>query len=281
MSARTPAARLPQSYRQFPMRAVIAVVSASVVIVLVLAAIMLTQRPFPQPELRAIAPPSIELTAVSLVGDSTPPIAHERTSADLVNEAPTLFGLETERLTHGEVLNKWERARAGIDREFRIVDQCRTADRCSAEARRLIDLSSEGAGRSGRARLGLINRAVDLAIAPASDEKQWRVEDRWSTPFETLQSGRGDCEDYAILKYLALLDAGMSSADLKIVIVRQIAPRADHAVVAARVGGEWLILDNRTLTLVRDTSLTRAVPLFVFDQTGAWRFVSGQRSPAT
>jgi hypothetical protein len=56
-------------------------------------------------------------------------------------------------------------------------------------------------------------------------------------------------------------------------------PNEDHAVVAARVDGEWLILDNRTLTLVRDTNLTRAVPVFVLDQVGVWRFVSRSRQP--
>jgi predicted transglutaminase-like cysteine proteinase len=152
---------------------------------------------------------------------------------------------------------------------------------CPAGAQRLIDLSSEGAGRNGRARLGLINRAVNLAISPTSDEAQWRVTDHWSSALETLQSGRGDCEDYAIVKYLALLDTGMSEADLKIVLMRSIFPNEDHAVVAARVDDEWLILDNRTLTLVRDTNLTRTAPAFVLDQVGVWRFVSGSRSPRT
>jgi hypothetical protein len=40
--------------------------------------------------------------------------------------------------------------------------------------------------RSGRARVGLINRAADLAISPVSDERQWGVADHWSDPFETL-----------------------------------------------------------------------------------------------
>jgi predicted transglutaminase-like cysteine proteinase len=88
---------------------------------------------------------------------------------------------------------------------------------------------------------------------------------------------RGDCEDYAIVKYLALLDTGMSEADLKIVLLRSIFPNEDHAVVAARADGEWLILDNRTLTLVRDSNLSRTVPVFVLDQVGVWRFVSGSR----
>ncbi|HEY3148735.1 MAG TPA: transglutaminase-like cysteine peptidase, partial [Dongiaceae bacterium] len=124
--------------------------------------------------------------------------------ATSIHRANALFGLETQLLTQGEVLNKWNHARAEIAQELQIVDRCRTTDVCPAAARRLIDLSAEGAGRNGRARVGLINRAVDTAISPASDEAQWRVPDHWSSPLETLQSGRGDCEDYAIVKYLAL-----------------------------------------------------------------------------
>jgi predicted transglutaminase-like cysteine proteinase len=161
------------------------------------------------------------------------------------------------------------------------VDRCRRDNECPAGAQRLINLSAEGAGRSGRARVGFINRAVDVAISPTSDEEQWRVPDYWSTPFETLRAGKGDCEDYAIVKYLALLDVGISEADLKIVPMKNVFPSEDHAVVAARVDGEWLILDNRTLTLVRDTNLTRAIPEFVLDQVGVWRFVSKKRTRQT
>jgi phage-related protein len=42
--------------------------------------------------------------------------------------------------------------------------------------------------------------------------------------------------------------------------------------VATRVDGQWLILDNRTLTLVRDTDVTRAIPQFVLDHEGVKRF---------
>ena len=194
---------------------------------------------------------------------------------------PTLFGMDIELVTRGDVLNKWNKARVEIARELQIVDRCRKDNVCPAGAQRLIDLSSEGAGRNGRARLGLINRAVNLAISPTSDEAQWRVTDHWSSPLETLQSERGDCEDYAIVKYSALLDSGISEADLKIVVMKSIFPSEDHAVVAARVDDEWLILDNRTLTLVRDTNLTRTVPVFVLDQVGVWRVVSRSPLPRT
>jgi predicted transglutaminase-like cysteine proteinase len=222
---------------------------------------------------------SDEAAAIIRVLDSPTSVA--RDTGPPSDKWPTLFGMDIELVSRGEVLDKWSHARIEITRELQIVDRCRKDNVCPAGAQRLIDLSSEGAGRSGRARLGFINRAVNLAISPTSDEAQWQVPDHWNSPLETLQSERGDCEDYAIVKYLALLDTGMSEADLKIVLLRSIFPNEDHAVVAARVDDEWLILDNRTLTLIRDTNLRRTVPAFVLDQVGVWRFVSGSRPPRT
>ena len=187
--------------------------------------------------------------------------------------AAPLFGMNTEPVIEGDVLAKWTRVKADIDRELDAVTQCRASGACSPAAERLLELSVEGVGRSGRARVGLINRAVDLAIGPESDETQWGVQDHWSSPFETLQSNRGDCEDYAIVKYLVLRAAGISQDDVKIVIQRDTFPHEDHATLAARVDGQWLILDNRTLTLVRDTDVVRTIPRFVLDQHGARRFV--------
>jgi predicted transglutaminase-like cysteine proteinase len=71
-----------------------------------------------------------------------------------------------------------------------------------------------------------------------------------------------------------MLAAGISADDVKIVIVKNVFPIEDHAVVATRVDDEWLILDNRTLALVRDADLTRAVPEIVLDQVGVKRLVS-------
>jgi predicted transglutaminase-like cysteine proteinase len=156
--------------------------------------------------------------------------------------------------------------------------QCQAGKPCPAPAQKLINLILEGAGRSGRARVGVINRAVDLAISPVSDETQWGVPDHWSDPLETLQSSSGDCEDYAIVKYAALLAAGLPKDAVKIVVLRNRLPNEDHAVVAVTVDHQWLILDNRTLTLVRDSDVTRAIPEFVLDDQGVRRFVWSSRN---
>ena len=211
-----------------------------------------------------------EFEAVSFIEDGT----NAATAPSVRNEeqAAQLFGMETEPVAAGGLLEKWHHVEAAIAQDFAVVAQCHANGTCPVAAQRLIEISAKGAGRSVRARVGLINRAADLAISPVSDEMQWGVADHWSDPFETLRSNRGDCEDYAILKYTALQLAGIPRDDVKIVILRNVFRNETHAAVATRVDGQWLILDNRTLTLVRDTNVTRATPEFVLDHEGVKRF---------
>jgi predicted transglutaminase-like cysteine proteinase len=214
-----------------------------------------------------------EFEAVSFIEDGTnAATAPSARAARNDKQAAQLFGIETEPVDAGELPEKWHHVEAAMAQDFAVVAQCHASGTCPVAAQRLIDISAEGAGRSVRARVGLINRAADLAISPVSDEMQWGVADHWSDPFETLLSNRGDCEDYAILKYAALLEAGIPKDDVKIVILKNFFPNEDHAAVATRVDGQWLILDNRTLTLVRDTDVTRAIPEFALDHEGVKRF---------
>jgi predicted transglutaminase-like cysteine proteinase len=187
--------------------------------------------------------------------------------------ARPLFGMQIAPAM-GNVSSKWHAVEAEIEQEEVVLAGCHTDQACPAVARDLLNIAAQGADRTGRARVGWINRAVNLAIIPTSDEAQWGVPDHWSPPFETLQTHRGDCEDYAIVKYAALREAGFSRDDLKIVILHDVMSSEDHAVLAARVDGAWLILDNRTLALARDTDMIKAQPKFVLDQSGAHRLVA-------
>jgi predicted transglutaminase-like cysteine proteinase len=209
--------------------------------------------------------------------DDSPQAARQDAATQGDRQAPPLFGLETEPVA-GEVAAKWRAVEADLDGEQRVLARCRAGEACPAVARGLLNIVAEGSSRSGRARIGLINRAVDLSIAATSDQAQWGVADHWSPPFETLRTGRGDCEDYAIVKYVALLQAGLPLGDVKIVIFRIPLRKEDHAAVAARVDGRWLILDNRRLALMRDTEMIGTIPRFVLDEDGTRRFVPSNRA---
>jgi len=184
------------------------------------------------------------------------------------------FGLDTVPVASGEVLTKWNGVEADIRAEKDILELCRSsAERCPAAARSFLAVVAQGRAQTGRARIGFINRAINLAIRPMSDLAQWGVLDRWSAPLETLTTGRGDCEDYAIAKYVALTQAGVAAEDVRLVIVHDLTAGENHAVVATRLNGDWIILDNRWLTLVKDSEMPWMVPLFALDQTGARLFL--------
>ena len=166
-------------------------------------------------------------------------------------------------------MTKWNGVESDIRAEKDILELCRTSpERCPAAARSFLAIVAQGRAHTGRARIGIINRAINLAIRPMSDLAQWGVLDRWSAPLETFTTGRGDCEDYAIAKYVALTQAGVAAEDVRLIIVHDLAVDENHAVVATRFNGNWIILDNRWLTLVKDSEMPRMVPLFALDQSG-------------
>ena len=106
------------------------------------------------------------------------------------------------------------------------------------------------------------------------------MEDRWTAPLATLTTGAGDCEDYAIAKYVALTEAGVAPENVRLVIVRDLAVGASHALVAVYVDGAWITLDNRWMALVDDREMRRLVPLFVLDREGVKQFVPATASDA-
>jgi predicted transglutaminase-like cysteine proteinase len=146
---------------------------------------------------------------------------------------------------------KWADLQSRILAEKETLAACRSGVRpCPAAARRFLSIVEHARQREGRARLGEINRAINLSIRPMSDLAQYGVEDYWASPLESLGSGAGDCEDYAIAKYVALEESGTAPEDLQLEIVRDVEHQATHAVVAVRYKDEWIILDNRTLLMV-------------------------------
>jgi predicted transglutaminase-like cysteine proteinase len=177
-------------------------------------------------------------------------------------------------------LTKWAELQPRIRHEREMLASCRSApDTCSRAARRFLQIVELGSQQQARARLGVINRAVNLSIKPVSDWVQYGVDDFWSPPLATLDAGAGDCEDYAILKYVALREAGISSNDLRILVVRYPRRKMNHAVIAARLDQEWLILDNLTLTMVSSLEARRYYQLLVaLDDRGLVAFDSAEET---
>lgn len=183
------------------------------------------------------------------------------------------FGLTTSALPASPLQAKWKEAERAIARDAEIIAQCRRdSDACaSPQVVQFLKIVESVTGTSALARVGEINRAINLAIRPVSDLAQHGVEDRWSSPLATLASGAGDCEDYAIAKLVALREVGMPPENLRLVILRE-ENGEDHAVLAVRVDDQWRMLDNRHFFMLHDTDIKSYRPVFAFDEQGAKRF---------
>jgi predicted transglutaminase-like cysteine proteinase len=196
-------------------------------------------------------------------------------SADLVRKSAEPFGVLAFRLSGGGLREKWRGVQRKLDDERVQLALCEgDRARCTSPAAlRFLAVVDNAKAREGRARLGEINRAINLAIHPMSDLDQYGEIDVWSSPLVTFTTGSGDCEDYAIAKFAALRWAGIAPEDLRIVIMRDTIRGEVHAVAAARLDGQWLTLDNRRMAMVEDVYIRNYRPLYVIDQYGVMQYV--------
>ncbi len=223
--------------------------------------------------LRGAGPNAIRLASIQPSGIETDARSLPKAAAPARGEEP--FGLFTFRAPEGTLWRKWRGVEADMAKEQTILDRCRSsAEDCPSYAAQFLRLINAVTSRAGRARLEEANRAVNMAIRYVSDLSQHGEVDRWSAPLATFATAKGDCEDYAIAKYVALREAGFPRDQLRLLLVRDRAVRQDPAVLAARIDDRWLILDNRNSGLIEDSDATSFTPLFAIDHDGVHLFAA-------
>lgn len=123
-------------------------------------------------------------------------------------------------------------------------------------------------------KLSRINDFFNHTIAFVDDLEVWGKADYWATPLEVLGRRRGDCEDFAISKYVSLRSLGVPLDKLRLVYVRaQIGGASQAHMVLAYYSSpqaEPLILDN-LIGEIRPASQRRDLyPVFSFNSQGLW-----------
>jgi predicted transglutaminase-like cysteine proteinase len=124
--------------------------------------------------------------------------------------------------------------------------------------------------QSGRARLEAVNAWVNHAISWTSDLANYGVADYWGTARESLARGRGDCKDYAITKMELLRALGVPTDDLYLVLVKDLVRRQDHAVLAVRLDGRFVILDSGVDGVMDSEEIRDYRPILTFSGDRTW-----------
>lgn len=126
--------------------------------------------------------------------------------------------------------------------------------------------------------LSRVNGWVNGEIAYVSDQRNYGQSDVWATAEQTLARRQGDCEDFAILKMQMLRAAGVPTSKMKLVLLRDLAANADHAILLVQTKHGKYVLDNTT-DRVYDGSRGDAVrPVLSFSDNKRW--VHAYRGPA-
>ena len=143
--------------------------------------------------------------------------------------------------------------------------------------------------KSDEVRLRQVNDFINQHIQFEDDISVWQKNDYWATPLETIGQGRGDCEDFAIIKYVALREAGIPTSKLRLVYVKATLETRNgltqqaHMVLAyyPAPNAEPLILDNLEHTIRPASQRKDLQPVFSFNSEGIFSGAAGREQAAS
>lgn len=210
-----------------------------------LEALLAQQNALPAIRGPALQPASYSLTRPAII----PAVLREQTPAvspGVLNGRPDIFGTVALRVGH-----------TPLDARWHVVEHSPVGGVAARYAQTLR-------GRDSVQRLEAVNWYVNKRVRFVDDSVRWGRADVWSAANETLNAGKGDCEDFAIAKLAMLRRAGIASRDLYLVILKDTVRRADHAVLVVRAGGHMYLLDNGTDRLLDTEVVQDYRPIFTF-----------------
>ncbi|MDH3394387.1 MAG: transglutaminase-like cysteine peptidase [Desulfobulbaceae bacterium] len=121
-------------------------------------------------------------------------------------------------------------------------------------------------------KLAMVNRFFNR-LEFVDDLSHWGKEDYWATPTEMLVSNGGDCEDFAIAKYLTLIQMQVPVERLRLTYVKSLKLNKPHMVLSyyATATGEPLLLDSLTAQVVLASQRPDLLPVYSFNGEGLWQ----------
>ena len=140
--------------------------------------------------------------------------------------------------------------------------------------RYLQDLVDDNQHLSVEEKLKLVNETLNH-LPWIADAEHWQEADYWATPMQTITTFGGDCEDYAIAKWLVLEHLGISPNHLRLAYVKIKSTGEDHMVLLYIINPtdppqkhEAYVLDNYIDQVKTDEERDDLHAIFVFDARG-------------
>lgn len=166
--------------------------------------------------------------------------------------------------------SQWEGLLARIKDETGLYERCSTSARdCTPKMREWRELIASLKGQPVKVQLATLNKTINQMVTYADDKEIFGKRDYWATPSEFFK-GKGDCEDFAAVKFWSLLELGFSNDQLRMAIVRDTRRKIMHAVVTVETGGKSYILDSLFDHPVEQKYVLKYSPLYSANLNSQW-----------
>lgn len=182
-------------------------------------------------------------------------------------DLPHLLGMTMIAVPGGELAGKWQAMAERWEAEKATIEGCRFGPCRHRGAARWLEIEAGARSLTGSDQLSYVHSRLNKAISYASDFVAQGAADHWASPLEVVEK-IGDCEDYAIAKYMMLRALGRSADDLKLVVLFQPWSGLYHANLAVRSGDGWVYLDNQHAGLTREQDYRGVRAIATLDETG-------------
>lgn len=104
------------------------------------------------------------------------------------------------------------------------------------------------------------------------DAAQYGRADYWASPAEFFARGAGDCEDFAIAKYMLLKAMGVDEDAMRIVVLEQ-ANGVGHAVLIVDSEDGQMVLDNQSWKAELASAINDHRPIYSVNGNAWWMHI--------
>ena len=164
----------------------------------------------------------------------------------------------------------WESVLKRVEQERALYSLCESASpHCPPKLTAWRRIVKSMHGLPPLEQLKRVNKAINGLVKYADDVKIFGKRDYWASPVEFVSS-RGDCEDYAVLKFLTLLELGFDNEQLRVAVVRDRRRRVLHAVLTVGLDGKVYVLDSLYGAVVEHQYVLKYVPIFSANLDRQW-----------
>ncbi|MDH3661642.1 MAG: transglutaminase-like cysteine peptidase [Alphaproteobacteria bacterium] len=195
-------------------------------------------------------------------------------AAPAAAQSPALFNTVEYRSNDLDVLPQWKKAMHKIAKEQKTY-----AASSSKAVRAWQGMIKANKGERQIDQLKAVNNFINQ-WRYRTDSYNYKTSDYWASPAEFF-SRSGDCEDYAIAKYVTLRQMGFSADQLRLVVVKDLERDLAHAVLAAYVDGDVFILDNVNNQVRSQAAVTEYAPYYSVNEQSRWAHAAAPANVAS